>query len=726
MRTTLVDDNGNPLYVNRLIDEDSPYLRQHAHNPVDWYPWGAEAFARARTENKPVFLSIGYSTCHWCHVMEHESFDNVEIADFLNQHFVSIKLDRELRPDLDEIYMTGVQIMTGHGGWPMSNFLTGDGRPFFAGTYYPPGNFLQLLQQLVALWQSRKDDVYSQAAEITTAIDRYTSAKSNRAESGDRLKAASVELLSRVDQVYGGFGTAPKFPNESQLLLLLEDWQRNRNDQVEKVLKLTLDRLCRGGIYDQVAGGFHRYSVDRQWLVPHFEKMLYNQAQLLTVYTKAWSSFDDPACRQVAIETGEYVLRDMCSSDGGFYSATDADSEGEEGLFFVWTLPELSQVLTDADLLLVRKLYGVTESGNFEGRNILNLQQSIEDYALTRDTEPESVYARLRKIKTRLYEVREQRIHPLRDEKIITGWNGMMISALALAGFRLGRPDFLEAAVNAADAIWERHWHPDQGLWRISLNGHVSIPGNLEDHACFSEAMLEIYRYTQDRVWRDRGETLLARMNELFWDDEQGGYYMGLSSDEGPLITRPRSPMDGALPSGNAVAVSVLARYWHMTGDMATAQRISEVANGFSGLLAKSPSAFPFMIIGLESYTRNQNDYVQYAAQGKVRVEMRCKGSHVDLYLDIADGWHINGHTTDTTLTATEVTGTGIIDCYYPQGVERELEFTGSDNEIVKGTFYDGNVAISLELATAGSISLTLQACDHSRCLVPETLVFHR
>jgi uncharacterized protein len=415
VRTTLIDKDGEPLYTNELIHEDSPYLVQHAHNPVNWVPWGDEAFESARQEDKPVFLSIGYSTCHWCHVMEHESFDNVQIAEYLNEHFICIKLDREQRPDLDDVYMTGLQVMKGQGGWPMSNFLTHEGYPFYAGTYYPPDNFLDILKQLAEAWRTRRAEIQSQATEVSNAIVKYTSAKNSAEElGGELISRAASELVARLDETNGGFGSAPKFPNESQLLLLIDDIRRSQSSDSLHALTLTLDKMYQGGIYDQVAGGFHRYAVDSQWLVPHFEKMLYNQAQLLSVYSQAFGLTGDPAYKRIATEIANYVVRDMTDLEGGFYSATDADSEGEEGLFFVWTPDELKTCLTQDQVAFVTEVYGVTDDGNFEGHNILNLDGSLEDYADAHDLDINELLVELQKIKECLYQSREQRVHPLR------------------------------------------------------------------------------------------------------------------------------------------------------------------------------------------------------------------------------------------------------------------------------------------------------------------------
>lgn len=712
MRTTLLNADGHPRYTNRLVHESSPYLLQHAHNPVDWYPWGNAAFDLAAAQDKPVFLSIGYSTCHWCHVMEHESFDNEEIADFLNQHFVSIKLDREQRPDLDDIYMTGVQMLTGQGGWPMSNFLTSAGKPFYAGTYFPPDNFMALLQQIATVWHERRDDLLKQADEVTTGISRFTAARAESRNLVDDLtRAASAELLGRFDTVNGGFGGAPKFPNENQLLLLLEDWQRHRSPDVFEVLSVTLDKMGAGGIYDQIAGGFHRYTVDAAWLVPHFEKMLYNQAQLVRVYSRAAAlSLGHAgrfAWRRVVEQTVGYLTRDMSNGQGGFYSATDADSEGEEGRFFVWRLDELQSLLNANDLDLVKKLYGVTEGGNFEGRTILNLQMSLEACAEDQGVGLAELVARLDDINSRLYQAREAREHPLRDEKVITAWNGMMITSLAHASIDLNDATYVALAVRAAQALWDTAWSPeDRMLFRITLDSECSIPGNLEDYACLAEALLTLYQVTFDDTWLERGRQIVTEMLALFWDETDGGFFLARAEGEGPMITRPRSPMDGATASGNSVALHSLVRLFEVTGDSAIEAKITATINAFAGLLTASPSAFCYFIVAAEQYRTGCRGPVQFTADGNIRVVARRGEDSVKLDFSFRGGWHINGHDIgDVDLVPTTVVA-GNATVNYPPGKE-----------------YRHEVHIDVT-GMARDIEVTLQPCNSTVCLAPTTLRF--
>lgn len=700
---------GTPRFTNRLAGEASPYLIQHAHNPVDWYPWGGEAFLKARHEDKPVFLSIGYSTCHWCHVMEHESFDNEEIAAYLNEHFVSIKLDREQRPDLDDVYMTGVQMMTGQGGWPMSNFLTSEGKPFFAGTYFPPQHFLALLRQITTVWRDRRADVLSQADEIATGIARYTTAKSDaKALPADLSARASAELLGRFDDENGGFGGAPKFPNESMLLVLLEDWQRNGNKASLAALATTLDRMYMGGICDQIAGGFHRYTVDAIWLVPHFEKMLYNQAQLLRLYGRAAASTGSVAWRRVASQLVDYLARDMTAPGGAFYSATDADSEGEEGLFFLWTPDEIRAALPEEDARFVMDIYGVSDGGNFEGRNILYLAKGFEAYAQEYGSGVDALFARLDKVHRRLYEVREGRIHPLRDEKIITAWNGMLISSLAEAGVELQQPEWINAAARAAEFLWQHAFdEKNDTLWRICFNDSPSIPGNLEDYGFYAEALLTLYSVTGNRSWLARGERLVRSMLDQFYDEEAGGFFLAREEDEGPMITRPKSPMDGATASGNSAAIASLVMLHGMTGDRGIEQRINESLGAFAGLLVASPSAFSYMVVAAERYRSGARGVVQFAGDGNVRVVCQRNPKGAAIKVMLADGWHINGEEViDESLVATSIGVDGVVS--WPASTDHR---------------YEGEVMIEIS-GQFDEIELTLQPCSNELCLAPQVLHF--
>ncbi len=698
MRTTHLDEDGQPKYTNRLVDEASPYLLQHAHNPVDWYPWGAEAFERAKQEDKPVFLSIGYSTCHWCHVMEGESFDDEQIAALLNEHFISIKLDREQRPDLDDIYMTGVQMLTGQGGWPMSNFLTPEGAPFFAGTYFPPDHFRGLLEQIVGVWRDRREEVDKQAREVAQNIARFTAARAEtRQLPDDLIEVTTNEILGRLDEVNGGFGGAPKFPNEVMLSVLVDAVERSGSAEAHRALSLTLDKMGQGGIFDHVAGGFHRYTVDAIWLVPHFEKMLYNQAQLLRVYARAARLTGSAAWRRVAEQTVQYVLRDMRDGDGRFFSATDADSEGEEGRFFVWTREQLEAALGAEDAAFVCALYQVTDAGNFEGANILNLSAPL----------PESDYERVDRIHHTLYDVREQREHPLRDEKVITGWNAMMITSLASAGQDLREPAWVEAAARAADALWASALDGDD-LWRITIGGLRSIRGNLEDHAFFAEAQLVLYAVTGNALYLDRGQWLVDRMIALFHDEADGGFFLSLDEDEGPMFTRPKSPTDGATASANSAALHALVWLWRVTGRVDIEQTINGCIGAFAGLIASSPSAFSYMNLAIDNFRRGQTGPVQFAGNGSVRVVVAPTADGARVTLSMADDWHVNADSIDDDQLIPTRVEAGAANVVYPAS---------------SGGHFEGEVDIDIE-GNPHEVTVTLQPCSGKLCLAPETLRF--
>ena len=738
MRTRYLDDQGRPKYTNRLVHEQSPYLRQHAHNPVNWFPWGEAAFNKARAEDKPIFLSIGYSTCHWCHVMEYESFDNERIAALLNKHFVSIKLDREQHPALDDIYMIGVQCLTGQGGWPMSNFLNADGEPFHAGTYYPHESFAQLLAQLHTVWQTRRQDLMAQAKKVTASIRTYTQARSKAVPLADDLtRLAAAELLARLDHVHGGFGGAPKFPNESQLLVLLASARRFNDQHALAAVTLTLGQMSQGGIYDQICGGFHRYTVDAEWLVPHFEKMLYNQAQLVSVYAQAYSMTNAPAYRRLVDQTINYLRRDLSDDHGAFYSATDADSGGAEGRFFVWQRAELKQLLVAEDFSLVSKLYQITEAGNFEGANILNLSGSLASFAARNGWQLTALLRRLDSIHQRLYDIRENREHPLRDEKIITAWNGMMISSLVQAAICLEQPSYGKLAAKIADSIWQTAYSASDGLWRISLAGQVSIRANLEDYAYLAEAMLNLHIYgahdeaNKHQAYLHRAKVLIADMLDKFWD-AAGGFYISHPDAGGPMISRSRSPMDGAMPSANAAAMSALVLLYEATGDPAIASRIDASLASFAGLIAQTPSAFPYMLGAVEAYQLGNNRRTQLCAAGNIRVTLsrglpRNLGepsNETQVWIHIAEQWHINGYGINSAdrddgdnnarLISTEILHEdGVI---YPPGDPWQ-----SESPPLALNVYRGSIRLLIPRPVSG-VKLRLQACRRDLCLAPITL----
>jgi|TARA_Y100000310_G_scaffold330200_1_gene401456 hypothetical protein len=735
VRTRHLDDKGQPLYTNRLLLEDSPYLLQHAHNPVDWYPWGAEAFEKARLTDKPVFLSIGYSTCHWCHVMEDESFDDESVAAILNSHFVAIKVDREQRPDVDEIYMTGVQLITGQGGWPMSNFLTADGKPFYAGTYYPKENFIHLLQQVVGSWDTQRAKIVASAEQISKQISVYTSAIVGASEiDHEVVKDGVAQLLADHDDENGGFGGRPKFPNETRLLLLLDAYRRDDNLAALAAVEKTLTKMASGGIYDQIGGGFHRYSVDEYWLVPHFEKMLYNQAQLTRVYAVAFSLTGSNLYRRILEQTLDYVLRDMRHEGGAFYSATDADSEGEEGLFFVWTIAQLREQLSEEEADLAIDVFGVTSHGNFEGSNILHLPVTIDAYADANDVDELQVLDRLDEIRAKLYRHRESRPHPLRDEKIISSWNGMMISSLVVAAEVLQRSDYLQAAVRAAEYLWQHSRSDEEGLRRIVLRDKASIQSSLDDYSYLSEACLYLFDATGDDRWLMRAERLVDEMIDLFWDAEQGGFYMGSAVAGEPMITRPKSPMDGAIASGNSVALGVLIRLLQRTGKLGYKTKIVAMINAFSGLIKVNPSGLTTMLLGVDEYMRGSTESRQFAANGHIRANARTEANEqmidFEIELTIDRNWHVNAHDVDQKeQVPTRVLVPGkdwqIEEVSYPTGEAMQVAFQRESLQLYTGTtVIKGRLKVDGAVNTLLPLTLELQACDEELCLPPEQLAF--
>jgi uncharacterized protein YyaL (SSP411 family) len=596
-------------FTNRLVHETSPYLKQHAHNPVDWYAWGPDALERARRLDRPVFLSIGYSACHWCHVMEHESFEDPEVARILNDYFVSIKVDREERPDLDQIYMTAVQLLTGQGGWPMSMFLTPDLKPFYGGTYFPPDDrygrpsFKRVLLALVDAWENRRDEVLNSAGQVTEHLQGV--GRLERSPGG--LDASLIEhavagLERNFDHTYGGFGNAPKFPHPMDLRLLLRAWRRSDDSNALHMARVTLDRMAMGGIYDQLGGGFHRYSTDARWLVPHFEKMLYDNALLTLAYLEAHQATGDPLYRTVVEETLEYVRREMTSPEGPFYSTQDADSEGEEGKFYVWSAAEIETVLGKDDAELFGYVYGVTPEGNWEGHNILHRGKTYEQNSrLLHLPEPE-LHARLNEARRKLYDVRSRRVWPGRDEKVLTAWNGLMIDAFARAAAVLDKPAYAETAVRAADFLLTRMRGPDGRLLRTySAGAQPKLNAYLEDYSFLINALVSLYETTFTPRWVEQALDLSEVMIEQFWDPAESGFFY-TGRDHEQLIARSKDPQDNATPSGNSMAVTALLRLAKLTGRMDLWQKAEATLQLFRGLMAQAPMAAGQMLTALDFY----------------------------------------------------------------------------------------------------------------------------
>ncbi|CAA9567641.1 MAG: Uncharacterized protein YyaL [uncultured Thermomicrobiales bacterium] len=590
---------------NRLAQETSPYLLQHQDNPVDWFPWGPEALAKAREEDKPILVSIGYSACHWCHVMEHESFEDPAIAERMNELFVNVKVDREERPDLDAIYMSAVQAMTGHGGWPLNAFLTPEGVPFYAGTYFPPQDrqgmpgFPKILDAVAAAYRDRRGEVDENAEQMRAYLDQATRATPQPGELSPTLAERALRGMHRsFDGENGGFGGAPKFPQPANLEFLLRHWKRTGDDRAAAMVHLTLDAMANGGIYDQVGGGFHRYAVDAIWLVPHFEKMLYDNAQLARVYLDAARAFDEPEYRRVATETLEYVAREMTGPEGGFYATQDADSEGEEGKFYVWTPAELAAVLGEEDAAVVGAYYGATPRGNFEGATILNVPRPAEEVAAELGVSPEALLATTAAARPKLYEAREERVHPGRDDKVITSWNGLMLRAFAEGSRVLERPDFREIAERNAAFLLET-LRRDGRLLRTYKDGQAKLDGYLEDYAFLIDGLISLYQATFERRWIDEALALTETMVAEFADENGAGFYDTGAHHEA-LVARPRDLQDGATPAGTSVAADVLLRLGAMTGNEEYTRRGERVLAMLAEPMAEQPVGFGRVLSALE------------------------------------------------------------------------------------------------------------------------------
>jgi len=592
---------------NRLANETSPYLLQHAENPVDWYPWGEEALSRARVEDRPILLSIGYSACHWCHVMERESFENDDIAAIMNEHFVNIKVDREERPDLDAVYMEAIQMLTGSGGWPMTVFLTPEGRPFYGGTYFPPDDrqgmpgFPRLLAAASQAYHTNKSEIERVTRQLSEQMGR-----SGQMPRGftplttEVMHNAYSQLATQFDHLNGGFGNAPKFPQPMTPEFLLRYYRHGFNARALEMVELTLQKMAYGGMYDQVGGGFHRYSTDAYWLVPHFEKMLYDNALLARLYLHAWQITANPLYRRITQETLDYVLREMTDPAGGFYSAQDADSEGVEGKFFVWTPDELQPLLGE-DANLIMGYYGVTERGNFEGSNILNVTLPPADYATQRGVSDEALFDAIARARAILLEVREQRIHPLLDDKVLTSWNGLMLRAFAEAGAALERPDYLEAATNNAAFLLESMRDADGRILRTWRNGEAKLLGYLEDYACLADGLLSLHEATLEPRWLQEAVAIADGMNALFWDDAVGGFY-DTGSDHEQLVIRPRDVFDNAQPCGSSVAADILLRLGVITGNDDYSSKGATPLRALQQLLGRAPTATGYWLGALDFY----------------------------------------------------------------------------------------------------------------------------
>jgi uncharacterized protein YyaL (SSP411 family) len=618
------DDAGEP-HVNRLATSKSPYLQQHADNPVDWYPWGEEAFAAAAEQDKPVFLSIGYATCHWCHVMEHESFEDPEVAALMNEVFISVKVDREERPDVDQVYMTVCQMLTGSGGWPLTIIMTPDKQPFFAATYIPktarmgrPG-MMDLVPRVQSAWTDRRPQLMKSAAEIIGHLETAARGGSPGALDERMLTTAEADFAARFDDTWGGFDQAPKFPSPHNLLFLLARAETTGNQALLDMATTTLASMRRGGLFDHVGFGFHRYSTDHRWLLPHFEKMLYDQAMLMLAYTEGHRLTGSPWMAATVDQVATYVLRDMTSAEGGFYSAEDADSEGEEGLFYFWTEKELTAVLGHEDAAFAQRVWSTHPKGNFEPEAGEKTTHNILHLSATQDLdelESGEIGDRLAAIRSRLFDVREKRIHPLKDDKVLADWNGLMAAALARAGRVLDRPAYIQAAADSMEFVLGTMRAEDGRLLHRWHSGDAAIPGFLDGHAFVAWACLELYDATLDPVWLERTAALVAEADDLFADAEGGGYFF-TGDDNEELLVRQKEVYDGAVPSGNSVMVHVLVRLSRLTGVSAPQTAAEAILTAFGGTVARLPAGHAHFLHGLHRMTQPSLEVVVAGDPGR-------------------------------------------------------------------------------------------------------------
>ncbi len=735
IRSQHLQADGTPKYANRLLLEKSPYLRQHAHNPVNWFPWGDPAFDEAKRRGVPVLLSIGYSSCHWCHVIEEESYDDEQVAGYLNQNFVAVKVDRESNPEVDELHMLAIQIMGRSGGWPLHMFLTPDREPFVGMTYEPKEAFVQILLRVHEVWTRDREVIRSAASEITRHLQGYVDTSATKVNIGRaEIKGVIAQLIEEEKSRDEFTVPTPRFPSEVELFLLLEAAIRYRDADALALAEKRLVDMAFGGIRDHVGGGFHRYTVDSEWLVPHFEKMLYNQAQIARAFLYAYEITGKPLYRRVAVQTLEYVLRDMTDGDGVFYSATDADSEGEEGRFFVWTLDQIREAAGEHGQFVIDH-YGATDEGNFEGVNILHVPISPEKRALAMQTGVDEYLERLGTATEHMRVYRDRREHPFVDRKIITAWNALMITTLSEASRITGDARYRNAAVRAASRIWNDHRGDNGDLDRIKIDGQLTEPGKLRDHAYFLQALVSLYDLTGDGIWLDRSEQLAADLLRLFWDIRRGGLYSTAANDSRGLIVRTKDRFDDALPSGNSVAAKSLSKLYHRTGNKLYSTRAKQIFQAFGNDLKLAPSSWVYALTAIQEHQHSSAGMYDYAASGHAKVSLSFSSvsdasvsATVEIVLD--DGWHVQSDSPAAeNLIGTRVSTSDdrwtLVSAVYPPP---EMLSTAFQSDPI--TVWSDTVQVKVQLDHDGPdmsqfgpvIEVLLQACDDKLCLLPETV----
>jgi len=737
------------MQPNRLIHEKSPYLLQHAHNPVDWYPWGEEAFQRATDEDKPIFLSVGYSSCHWCHVMEKESFEDPRIADILNRNFVCIKVDREERPDIDDIYMTAVQLLAGRGGWPMSVFLTPEGEPFFAGTYYPAEIFAQIARQLADAYQNRRDEVLQSAREVAGVIQQVMAAEYEgmEGEPDPRIIGRYLQEMSQhFDSVHGGFGTAPKFPPNTAFPVLFWLAENLDSEQAMQMATGTLNAMALGGIRDHIGGGFHRYSTNAQWLLPHFEKMLTDNAQLGWAYTEAYSLTGNALYAEAAHEVYEWVLREMRVEGGAFASAMDADSEGEEGKYYTWTLGEIRQSLPPALADLFCNVYSVRPDGNyreeatgqFTGRNIPHLRAPMHEIAAELNMTPVDLKEKMKTARALLLESRLQRVPPLRDDKVLAGWNGLMIESLAYAGMVLEKEEYVNAAQQAARFILEHMIDSDGRLLRRYRDGEAKIPAYLEDYALLGAGLVSLFEATEDETWLAEAKHIAQRMIADFWDDAHRAFVNTADYHE-KLIARVKEVRDRSTPCGNGSAARLLARLYSITGDENAGYFVYHALRSLWSPIQRYPQGSDSLIHALLLMAGDTLEEVPEVEPAEstaprsalpVNVDMHIMEGGVMIRFLMEHGWHINGaEGLPEELVPTRIQVSSTLPLMFGEAMFPPADTLQSGEQTIP--VYRGELRVVVPVIGIGEVTqdtgeirarVTCQPCTDTECSLPQTV----
>jgi uncharacterized protein len=733
VRTQYLSKIGTPVYTNRLILENSPYLLQHAHNPVNWYAWGKVAFDAARRENKPIFLSIGYSTCHWCHVMETESFDNEEVARILNKYFISIKVDRDLRPDIDDFYIKAALVFSGKAGWPVSSFLTHDSKPFLAASYFSRPDFVDLLEQVQDKWTNDHQFLLKSAIEIYQEIQEQQKVASVADTiSPSLIDQTIIKILSSEDKRWGGVDHIPKFPRELILMLLLrklktvDDFALSREWEF---ISRELDALLQGGIYDQVAGGFHRYATDKAWRIPHFEKMLFNQALLVDVYTNAWFYSGDNEYKRIVIETLNYVLNEMRSDKACFYSATDADSENKEGKFYLWHDIDIASLFTPGETDFVRKLYGIRQEGNFNHKNILYLPNGLESVAEANDVDYQILLTKIAGIRQKLYQKRAERIPPFKDKKQIVEWSALMISALANSGLVFNTPEYIRVADQCAEAIWQ-HAINDQGSSsRLIDSNKSSASATLGDYGHYIQAMLTLYDVTDKDIWLTRSHLIYLQAVRMFQDKKSGSFFNTAFDQNEQFFLRNKDVTDNTIASGNSAMLMAMVMLHQRSGQFVKQSQIKEFISYNASTINQNPIAFIAMLAAVDESLQANIKPVKYAAKGNIKIhaEFRQNKKQLTLTLMISNGWHINStqplqsNLIPTTVELVYPT-TADLTMQYPEGHLKSLSFSQQELSLYEDELkLTGNI-VQPVASNYLLINIRLQACDDKMCLPPETV----